>query len=381
MRCWLGACSILVVLGLCAAPPSRAADDLPEALVVLQKSERVFEDLARRVQPSVVNVRRYVRDPSWGGAFQRSTRDSSGWRVVPESDRHFTGFRPTAGASGFLVSADGYVLTLRRVVIDPKSGKEADLVGVEVGLEHFKASVVSLEPTLDLAVLKLERDTPFPFLRFGDSGNSQPGHWAIAFGDPDGSEKSLVPGFVAYQPTRECYQDDLGATYLQTSVIVPDGALGGPIVNLRGEVIGVSARRMGLDSLAKAPGAGYALPSNIANAVFQGMLIKESKESPWIGISVLQLDDALRRKLGDAKLTGIYIDNVFDPSPASAAGIRVGDVLQSLEGGAIANVYDFQRLLYHSGAGARVKLGTVRNKKPRDVTLTIAGRPFDATTR
>ena len=249
MRSWFGSFSMLVALTLSAtanasaAPAPRAADDLPEALVVLQKSERVLEDLARRVRPAVVNVRRYVRDDAWWAASRPDARGRSGWRVLPESDLQFPGHRPIRGASGFLISADGYVLTLRRAVVDPKTGKQADVVGVEVGLEHYKAAVVGLEPTLDLAILKLEPRAPFPFLKFGDSGKSQPGHWAIAFGNPDGSEQTLVPGFVAFQPTRECYQDDMSATYLQTSVIVSDGALGGPLVNLRGEVIGVSARR------------------------------------------------------------------------------------------------------------------------------------------
>jgi serine protease Do len=304
--------------------------------------------------------------------------------VAPQSDREFPGFRPIRGASGILVSADGFIVTLRRLVVDPRTGEEGDMVGVEVGVDHYQAQVVGLEPTLDLAILKIERPEPFPFLRFGDSGNSRPGHWAIAFGNPDGSERALIPGFVAFQPTRECYQDDLGATYLQTSVIVGDGALGGPLVNLRGEVIGVNARRVSSapgDSLAKFATAGYALPSNIANAVYQGMLIRENKESPWLGISVLQLDDALRKKLGDPKLTGIYIDNVFDPSPAAAAKIRVGDVLQGMGGDAITNVHDFQRLLYFHGAGAKVKLRLVREKKPQELLVTIARRPPQATTR
>ena len=383
MRKWLVMSSMSVVLVLSAAPAPRAADDLPEALAVMEKSGRVFEDLSKRVRPAVVNIRPYTRDEAWWAAARPHAGAAPGWRAAPQSDLQFQGYRPGRGASGFLVSADGFIVTLRRLVVDSGTGREADLVGVEIGQEYFKATIVGLEPTLDLAILKVEPREPFPFLRFGDSSKAQPGHWAIAFGDPDGVEQSLVPGFVAFQPSRECYQDDLGATYLQTSVIVSDGALGGPLVNLKGEVIGVNARRRAKsppDTLAAAPGSGYALPSNIASAVYQGMLMRDSRESPWIGISVLKLDDALRRKLGNANLTGIYIDNVFDPSPATAAGIRVGDVLQSMDGEAIRDVHDFQRLLYHSGAGSRVRMGMVRGGKKLEVSLTIARRPPEATT-
>ena len=376
--------AILGVLLLALSSDSRAADPLPDALVVLEKSERVFEDLAERVRPAVVNVRPFFRDTTWWKAAQPQRHPPAGWRAAPLNDLLYPHHRPNRGASGFLISADGYVVTLRRVVVDPKTGQEAAIVDVEVGLDHYEAKVVALEPTLDFAILKLTSAYPFPFLRFSDSGNARPGHWAIAFGDPDGSEQSLVPGFVAHQPTRECYQDDLGATYMQTSVPVSDGALGGPLVNLRGEVVGVNARKGGptvADPMAPLPGSGYALPSNIANAIYQGLLIRESKESPWLGFSVLALTDEQRTKLGGGQALGVAIDNVFDPSPASTAGIRVGDILQSIQGERIADVYGFQRLLYHHGPGARVKLGLLRGRKPLELSMTIARRPAEATTR
>ena len=96
---------------------------------------------------------------------------------------------------------------------------------------------------------------------------------------------------------------------------------------------------------------------------------------------VLALSEAMRVKHGDGKPGGILIDNVFDPSPASRLGIRVNDVLKSMEGERINNVHDFQRLLYHHGPGSRVRLGLVRDKKPLELTATIERRPTEATTR
>ena len=124
---------------------------------------------------------------------------------------------------------------------------------------------------------------------------------------------------------------------------------------------------------------GHALPSNIAGGIYQSMLIRESKESPWLGISVLLPNDTLRTKMG--RIDGIVIDNVYDPSPASAAGIRVGDVLRSMGGEPIKTVYDFQRVIYFHGAGSRVKLGIVRDRKPLELEVTIDRRPPGAETR
>jgi serine protease Do len=176
----------------------------------------------------------------------------------------------------------------------------------------------------------------------------------------------------------------MNATMMQTSAPVGDGALGGPVVNLRGEVIGISTRRAESQrpaSLEPAPGSGYALPINLATAIYESLIARGSTESPWLGISVLPVADKDRAKPGMPRVAGIAIDNVFDPSPAAEAGIRVGDVLTSLGGQTITTVYDFQRLLYAAGVGKRVTLGIVRDGKTLEVTTTIAKRPPDATTR
>ena len=355
-----------------AKAPTKAAAGTSDALTTMQRIEGVLEGLATRVSPSVVSVRRFVLDDLWWES-QMDARRVGGWRVVVRRDLVHERHRPLRGASGFLLSADGYILTLRRAVVDPKTGEPAPFVEVDVQAQPYNAKVVSLEPTLDLAIIKIESPDPLPFLRFGDSGKSRPGHWAISFGDPDGAERTLIPGFVANSPARECYQDDMTATYMQTSQVAPDAAFGGPIVNLRGEVIGVSTPNpsSGADSLAK--GSNFAMPSNIAGAIFQAMLMRESKESPWLGISVLAMNDTLRKKLGP--ITGIYIDNVFDPSPASKIGIVVGDVLRAMDDKPIATVHDFQRILYELGAGSRVRLGIVRAGKRIELQATIERRP------
>jgi len=128
-------------------------------------------------------------------------------------------------------------------------------------------------------------------------------------------------------------------------------------------------------------GSGYALPINLVVAIYQSLLARQSIVSPWLGVSVLRLDDALRQKLGDPDVRGVYIDNVFDPSPASGVGIMIGDVLQSIDGQPIADVYEFQRELYRAGAGKVVKLSVYHSKRVRDLTAKIGIRPPGATTR
>jgi S1-C subfamily serine protease len=361
--------------------PPTASDPMAQVMGL----EKVFVGIAQRVEPGVVAIRRFVRDDAWFAAARGEQRTEAAWRQAAEEDLLYPGFRPTGGGSGFLVSPEGHILTLNQVVTDPATGKAAALLDVEIQGIHYPAEILAQEPTIDLAIVRImvQKALPTP-LALGNSGRVQTGQWALAFGNPVGPEKTLSLGLVAYEPSRDCYQDEMSATYLQTSNPVPTAALGGPLVNLQGEVIGINTRRTdsaASDSLVAAAGSGYALPINLATAIYQSLLFKKSTTSPWLGISVLLLTAEKRAELGDPRLNGILIDNVFDPSPASTAGIQVGDVLQSMNRQMILTVYDFQRWTYMFGIGANVELGIVRKGKPMVVKTVIAERPANATTR
>src|SRR4029077_18984971 len=126
---------VVLLALMCVVPrntrAATAADSLQDALSVAQQTERVWEDLAKRVRPAVVNIRRFMRDEAWWNAAHKGA-GTSGWKVIPQDDLIHPGMRPAGGASGFMVSDSGHVLTLRRVVVDPASQKAADLIDVEL---------------------------------------------------------------------------------------------------------------------------------------------------------------------------------------------------------------------------------------------------------
>ena len=356
-------------------PPSPTKDPF--------SAEQTFVEIASRVEPGVVSIRRFVRDDAWFAAA-RGGQQGAGWRQVSDDDLLYPGFRPTGGGSGFLIDEVGHVFTLNRVVVEPETGKGADLIDVEIEDNHYPAEIVGQEPTIDLAILQVQVEKKLPRLTLGNSGTVRTGQWVLAFGNPPGPERTLQFGLVAYEPSRDCYQDQLSATYLQTSVQVPPASLGGPLVNLKGEVIGINTRRSDSavsDSTLAASGSGYSLPINLATAIYQSILFQRSKRSPWLGFSVLLLTPEKRKELGDTRLYGILIDNVFDPSPATVAGVQVGDVLQTMNRQRILTVYDFQRWTYSFGIGAPVELGIWRKGNPMTLKAVIAERPPDATTR
>jgi S1-C subfamily serine protease/mono/diheme cytochrome c family protein len=355
-------------------------DDAPpeDGLEVAQVLERTFAHAAEKIFPSVVGISVYAQD---GAA---APVRPSGWREGSAEEQLYPGFHRAKSGSGFLVTGDGDILTCARTVTRTGSGTNHDVVDVELaGNVHCRARIVGIEPSIDLAVLKIVAPVPVRSATIGDSDRVQVGHWAIAVGDPPGPERIFAPGTVAARPERECYQEHRTSTLIQSSVVIDDAALGGPLVNIHGAVIGLTVS--GPAAAAAAIGAPKppvrALPINLAMTIYRALKVAESERSPWIGISVLELNAALRARLRSAPLTGIAIDDVFEPSPASRSDIRVGDVLTRMDDHAIMSVADFQTWLYILGIDARVRLEIVRDGKTLRKDVTIQQRPNAAALR
>jgi len=386
----------LVTVGVASAlaGPGPDTTELPGHALARQL-EDVFVQVAARVEPSVVTIQAYRHDPDWYAEQLARAADDFGWRVRNEDLLRYQDHRPVGiGGSGFVMHEDGYLMSLRQVVLDPDSGEPADILDVELlGNVHHEARLVAAEPTIDLAILQIFSPTPIPPLPLTNSSAVKPGQWAIGFGDPEGSERTFAVGHVSLQPMRDCYQDELSATYLQTSLHLPRGARGGPVTTLDGEVIGIATspgwdgtadaeRHSGGEEYSVPLNSGYALPINLASAIWKSLLFRESRRSPWLGISVRPLDLELRRTFPDPPRHGIYIDNVFVPSPASELGIEVGDVLLRLDGEDIRNPYDFQRILYRVGADGETTVEVVTPDGDRiEERTVIRERPPEATTR
>src|SRR5262249_21752397 len=296
----------------------------------------------------------------WANADANRERMSGGWKMFREDDLLYPKHRPLPGGSGVVISDDGYVLTLNRLVV-VANGDEADIVDYRIDDKHHPANSVARAPTIDLAIVKIEAPRKLPFAPMGNSGTLESGAFLLAFGDPDGPTRTLAPGLVAQAPNRECYQEELSATYLQTSMGFDGGALGGPLVDAAGKVVGIATQRAdGGAKSAPAGGPGFAVPINLATAIYESLLARQSRDSPWLGVSVLRLSRGGRRAAGAPDSLGILVDDVFTPSSASKLGIRVGDVITHMQGEEIRTVYDFQRVLYAVGVGADVNLTLVR---------------------
>jgi S1-C subfamily serine protease/mono/diheme cytochrome c family protein len=387
-------------------PPSGDGESAPARgpdLQVARSLQNAFAAVAEQASPSVVGVTGLIRDAN--GAASASESDGS-WQGGSE-ERLYPGFRPGRSGSGFLVSEEGYILTAHQLLGDDAGGL-VDVVDIELhdGSRQI-ARIVGTEPTINLGVLRLEqlpgaRTPELRPARIGERGEIRVGHWTIALGNPAGPGASFAIGTLSSGPERQCYQEDLTATLMQMSLGVPAGGYGGPVVNIEGEVVGMMVPGPGAELPARAVSTRsleFALPIDLAMAIYEPLKRRESRKSPWLGFSVLELGDPRSRlslaQAGDVPpetgvvtrhrsrlrrasrypRLGVYIDDVFDPSPAVAAGVRIGDILVSIDGHALVSVGEFQRWLYLSGIGRTIELEIFRDGESLEKRVTVAERP------
>jgi S1-C subfamily serine protease len=369
--------------------PDLPADESSPIRLALQLQD-AFTGVANDVFPSVVSVTSFVRDTK-GKAPKESDET---WRIAGDEANLYPGFRRLRSGSGFFVTEDGYLLSCYHVVSLP-GGETAEVIDVELpNGRHVLSRLVGAEPTINLAVLKLEivsehRPPRLRPARIGDSDALQVGHWAIAVGDPVGPARTYAVGTLAARPRRQCYQEQLTGTLMQSSLSIHPESYGGPLVNIHGEIVGMNVPPPGEidpEAMRRARSSEYALPINLAMNIYEALKISETRKSPWLGISVLELAAVHRRKNSTGESpplprTGVYIDDVFDPSPAARAGIRVGDSLVAIDGNRLFSVLDFQKWLYLSGIGRSVRLEIFREQETLEKKATIEERPQSATTR
>lgn len=350
-----------------------------------------FREIARNAWPSIVTVRAYVKTDS---APRPEASDGAGWSGE-RPDQIWYGYRLLNAGTGFFVDSSGEVLTCAHILQRPDDAP-VDLIDVETqDGSRILADVVGREPTVNFAILRCAvlpagHSGVFPALELGDSDELECGDWTFGIGDPAGPEKFFAAGTFVAKPARECYQDYLSAFYMQAAMVAPPQAYGGPLLNLEGEIVGILAPRdisPGNHGDLPRQGVELALPVKIVEGLYETIRTTQSTRSPWLGFSVMSRDElALARGVEafnsmSKPSTGIYVESVFVPSPASTAGIRPGDFLVGFDTFKVSTPVDFQRHLYLAGIGEKVELELWRRGRTVNVELPIERRPPEAKPR
>lgn len=274
----------------------------------------------------------------------------------------------TVSGSGFFISDQGYVLTNNHVV---EGTKEVKIILAD-GTEET-ATVVGTDRYSDIAVLKADGMVP-AVAKLGDSSLLQPGETVIAIGSPLGDFKNTVTEGVVSATGRSI---DSGQGYqveglIQTDAAINHGNSGGPLVNLAGEVIGINTmivRSSGNGDVAE--GLGFAIPVNTAQEVSKQLLTNGYVSRPFMGINYQAISPDVAAMYNLPVQWGIYVQNVAADSPANTAGLKKGDIIDSLNGTKLDATHQYLNMLYQLKPGDKVTLGVMRDGKEISIDITL----------
>ncbi|HSK09009.1 MAG TPA: trypsin-like peptidase domain-containing protein [Vicinamibacterales bacterium] len=338
-----------------ALPAARPAMRLPAAGAVN------FADIAERLNPAVVNI----------DATSRVQRSRRGGRLAPdlfgepdEGTPRDTPEMPRRGAgSGFIIDTAGHILTNHHVV----EGAERITVRLADG-RSVRARVVGADPDTDIALIKIDGDPRLPVAVLGDSAQLRVGDWVCAIGNPLGYEHTLTVGVVSYKG-RKLFDPSLD-NYIQTDAAINFGNSGGPLLNARGEVVGINAAVS-----SRASNIGFAVPINIATSNLDQLKRRGRVVRGYIGVTLREVDPDLQESLNLPADSGALVEDVAPLSPAERAGIRTYDMIVSIEERLIASNDDLIRTVSSYEPGAPVRLRLMRDGRPLDMAVKLAERP------
>lgn len=270
--------------------------------------------------------------------------------------------------SGFIVSDNGQVITNAHVV----AGADTVQVTLKDG-RSFDGEVMGADPITDVAVIKIEADN-LPVARLSDSETIQPGEWAIAIGNPLGLDNTVTAGIISAtgRSSGEVGVPDKRVDFIQTDAAINPGNSGGPLLNTEGEVIGMNTA-----IISGAQGLGFAIPINDVQRIADQLIADGKVQHPYLGIQMANLSPQLKERLNsnpNSPVTveaeeGVLIVRVVRNSPAANAGLRAGDVIQSVGGQAVADSEAVQEAVESSKVGQELDVTVLRNGQ--ELTLTV----------
>jgi len=279
--------------------------------------------------------------------------------------------RNVVTGSGFLMDASGIVLTNEHVV--ERAEKVSVVIPGRTG--RYPAEVVGTDKQTDLAVLRItlrEGDKPFEIAKLGDSDALRVGEWVIAIGNPYGLDGTVSLGIVSAKK-RDLEDDDLLNDFIQTDAMIDRGSSGGPLVNLKSEVVGINSRGQGR-------GIGFTIPINTAKRVTADLLGQGTIARGYLGVALQPLNRELATYWKIGEIEGVVVNGVTAQSPAALAGLEVGDILTKFDGKAVTaekdeDLGDFQRLVAEAEVGKEVALQIYRKGQPQNLSIKLGVQP------
>ncbi len=334
-----------------------------------------FADLIEEVSPAVVHVaisgkvRSRMNHPEFnfpeGSPFEDFFERFRERQQRPESEERS---RPLGIGSGFIISADGYVVTNHHVV------KDADEIVVTLtDGEEYQAELVGSDSKTDLALLKLDNANDLKYVVWGDDEQSRVGDWVVAIGNPFGLGGSASTGIISARgrDIRSGPYDD----YIQVDAAINRGNSGGPLFNMNGEVIGINTAIYSPNG--GSVGIGFSIPSTLAKNVVSQLRDSGEVERGWIGVEIQALNDELAEGFERENDHGALISSVVPDAPADKAGLQAGDIILEFNGKEVVEMRDLPRIVAQAPVNEKYPVVVWRDGKRKTVTLKTDRFPDD----
>jgi serine protease Do len=326
-----------------------------------------FVEIVKKVKPAVVNIKATKVVKTQPSPFFR-------WYGDPFEEffrRFFEGIPrehvERSLGSGFIIDEEGYVLTNYHVV-----GSASEIkVSLESGKE-FDAEIIGTDQKTDIALIKIKSKGPFPVIKMGDSDKLEIGEWVIAIGNPFGLGHTVTAGIVSAK------ERVLGTgpydAYIQTDAPINPGNSGGPLINTKGEVVGINAIIYSPTGIPQNIGIGFAIPINLAKSLLE-QLKKGKVVRGWLGVYIQEVTQDIAESLGMKEPAGALVSEVMKGSPAEEAGIKRGDVIIGFAGKEIKSSRELPAMVASTEVGKVVDVKVLRDGKPITIKVKIGKMP------
>jgi len=369
-RAWTGWLMVLpVAAALVLSAPAQAQRSAPES----------FAPLAERTLPAVVNIsttqtiknagRSPVPMPEFppGSPFEEFFRE---FFERQQQDPNAPPRRAASLGSGFIIDPSGYVVTNNHVI---EGADEVRVIFQDAENTELKAKIIGVDKDTDLALLKVETDKKLPSLSWGDSDSLRVGDWVVAIGNPFGLGGTVTAGIISARAR------DIGAgrydDFLQTDASINRGNSGGPLVNLKGEVVGINTAIF--SQTGGSVGIGFAIPATMAKNVINQIKEGGKVRRGWLGVQIQAVTPDIAESMKLQEAQGALVSQVTEDGPAAKAGIRPGDVILTFDGREVNSSRSLPRMVAETQVGKAVPVTIIRKGSRQTVSVNLGELPSE----
>ena len=353
-----GATAFGVVLGMAIGAAEARVQERPDS----------FAELAEDLSPAVVNISTAQRLPAREEAFGNGAPFPPGspferFNELFERDGAPRGPRRASSlGSGFIIDPEGIIVTNNHVV----EGADEIEVTLSDG-QVLEAEIVGRDPLVDLAVLRVQPESPLPAVQFGSDENARVGDWVIAIGNPFGLGGSVTAGIISARnrDIRAGNYDD----FIQTDASINQGNSGGPLFNTSGEVIGVTTAI--ITPTGASVGIGFAIPASLAQRIVDQLIEFGETRRGWLGVRIGPVEEDVAEAFGLTGAQGAAVVGVVEGSPADDAGIEPGDLILSFDGKGVDDQRSLTRIVADTPVGKTVRVEVIRDNKRRTFRVKL----------